>query len=81
MTKLTSARNFNDRVDEADGGRGGGGAVYLRGCAPVPRVQIVAVEDALHLRDRAVQIPLRRFDTFRKAAREEARGAQGAFDL
>ncbi len=49
--------------------------------APVPRVQIVTVEEALRLRDRAVQIPLRRSDTFRKAAREEDRGAQGAFDL
>ncbi|WP_291338424.1 hypothetical protein [Albidovulum sp.] len=41
----------------------------------------MTVEDALHLRDRAVQIPLRRSDKFRKAAREENRGAQGAFDL
>ena len=49
--------------------------------APVPRVQIVTVEQALSLRDRAVQIPLRRSDTFRKAAREEDRGAQGALDL
>ncbi len=29
----------------------------------------------MRLRDRAVQVPLRRSDVFRKAAREEARGA------
>ncbi|WP_347311037.1 restriction endonuclease [Defluviimonas sp. SAOS-178_SWC] len=49
--------------------------------APVPRVQIVTVEEALRLRDRAVQIPLRRSDTFKKAAREEDKGAQGKLDL
>lgn len=49
--------------------------------APVPRVQIVTIEEALGLRDRAVQIPLRRSDTFRKAAREEDRGAQASLDL
>jgi restriction endonuclease Mrr len=49
--------------------------------APVPRVQIVTIEEALRLRDRAVQIPLRRADTFRKAAREEDKGAQGRLDL
>lgn len=35
----------------------------------------------MKLRDRAVQVPLRRADVFRKAAREEARGAQGSLDL
>jgi site-specific DNA-methyltransferase (adenine-specific) len=49
--------------------------------APVPRVQIVTVEDALRLRDRAVQIPLRRADTFKRAAREEDGTRQGALDL
>jgi site-specific DNA-methyltransferase (adenine-specific) len=48
---------------------------------PVPKIQIVTIEAAMRLRDRAVQVPLRRSDTFRKAAREEDRGAQGAFDL
>ncbi|WP_413868819.1 DNA methyltransferase [Albidovulum sp.] len=48
---------------------------------PVPRVQIVTIEEAMRLRDRAVQLPLRRADVFRKAAREEDRSAQGALDL
>ena len=51
------------------------------GFAPVPRLQIVTVEQAMALRERAVQLPARRDDTFKRAAREEDRGAQGAFDL
>lgn len=48
---------------------------------PVPKIQIITIEDAMRLRDRAVQIPLRRADVFRRAAKEEDRGAQGALDL
>lgn len=48
---------------------------------PVPKIQIVTIEEAMKLRDRAVQVPLRRADVFRKAAREEDRGAQGSLDL
>lgn len=51
------------------------------GFAPVPRLQIVTVEDAMRLRERAVQLPARRDDAFRRAPREEDRGAQGALDL
>jgi len=51
------------------------------GFAPVPRLQIVTVEDAMRLRERAVQLPARRDDAFKRAAREEAPGRQGAFDL
>lgn len=47
------------------------------GFAPVPRVQIVTVEEAMRLRDRAVQLPARRDDGFRKAAREEGKDRQG----
>ncbi len=47
----------------------------------VPRLQIVTVEDAMRLRDRAVALPLRRGDTFRRAAREEEAGRQGALDV
>lgn len=50
------------------------------GFAPVPRLQIVTVEEAMALRDRAVQVPARRDDTFRRAAREEG-GGQGRLDL
>ena len=51
------------------------------GFSPVPRLQIVTVADAMRLRHRAVDLPARRDDTFRKAAREQAPGSQGALDL
>lgn len=51
------------------------------GFAPVPALQIVTIEDALHLRDRAVILPARRDDAFKRPAREEAAGRQGALDL
>ncbi|MFO1201358.1 MAG: restriction endonuclease [Tabrizicola sp.] len=51
------------------------------GFAPVPRLQIVTVEDAMRLRERAVQFPARRDDAFKRAAREETTGRQGALDL
>jgi site-specific DNA-methyltransferase (adenine-specific) len=51
------------------------------GFAAVPRLQVVTIEQALRLRDRAVQLPARREDTFRRAAREEDVGRQGALDL
>lgn len=53
----------------------------MEGNAPVPRIQIVTVESALELHDRAVQLPLRRADAFKKAAREEDKGAQGHLEL
>ena len=59
----------------------GAGQYELSGFAPVPRLQIVTVQEALRLRDRAVRLPARRDDSFRRAAREEDRGAQSAFDL
>ncbi len=49
--------------------------------APVPRLQIVTVEQAMQLRERAVQLPARRDDAFKRAAREEKTGSQGALDL
>ena len=51
------------------------------GFAPVPRLQIVTVERAMQLRERAVHLPARRDDTFKRAAREENTGRQGALDL
>ena len=59
----------------------GAGQYELSGFEPVPRLQIVTVQEALRLRDRAVRLPARRDDGFRRAAREEDRGAQSAFDL
>jgi hypothetical protein len=49
--------------------------------APVPRIQIVTIEEALKLRDRAVQLPARRDDGFKKAAREARPDGQGRLDL
>ena len=54
------------------------GQYHMEGVAPVPRIQIVTIEDALRLRDRAVQLPLRRDDAFKKAAREQDSRAQGS---
>jgi hypothetical protein len=51
------------------------------GFAPVPRLQIVTIAAAMRLRHRAVDLPARRDDTFRKAAREPYPGSQGALDL
>ena len=57
------------------------GMCEVPGFAPVNRLQIVTVEQALALRERAVEMPARRDDTFRKAPKEENRGRQGALDL
>jgi DNA modification methylase len=51
------------------------------GFAPVPRLQIVTVEDAMRLRERAVHLPARRDDTFKRAAREEDTTRQKSLDL
>ena len=59
----------------------GAGQFDLPGFAPMPRLQIVTVEQAMALRDRAVHLPARRDDTFKKAAREEDGGRQKALDL
>jgi site-specific DNA-methyltransferase (adenine-specific) len=51
------------------------------GFTPVPRLQIVTIEDAMRLRERVVQLPARRADSFRRAPREEDRSAQGRLEL
>jgi site-specific DNA-methyltransferase (adenine-specific) len=51
------------------------------GFTPVPRLQIVTIADAMALRERAVQLPARRADSFRRAPREEDRSAQGRLEL
>jgi site-specific DNA-methyltransferase (adenine-specific) len=48
------------------------------GFAPVPRLQIVIIEQAISLRERAVH---RREDTFKRAAREEDPRRQTSLDL
>jgi site-specific DNA-methyltransferase (adenine-specific) len=57
------------------------GQFEMEGFHPVPRIQIVSIEDALELRDRAVRLPARRDDTFKKAAREVDTKSQGKLDL
>ncbi len=51
------------------------------GFAPVPRLQIVTIEQAMALRERSVHLPARREDTFKRPAREEDTRRQGALDL
>jgi len=59
----------------------GAGQYEVEGFAPVSCHQIVTIEETLRLRHRAVDLPSWRDDAFRKSAREEDRGAQGALDL
>ena len=59
----------------------GAGQFTLDGFEPVPRIQIVTIEEAINLRDRALRLPARRDDTFKKAAREADTKAQGKLDL
>lgn len=56
------------------------GQFEMEGFSPVPRIQIVSTEEALQLRDRAVRLPARRDDAFKKARRED-RGDQASLDL
>jgi site-specific DNA-methyltransferase (adenine-specific) len=51
------------------------------GFAPVPRLQIVTIEAAMRLRERALSLPARRDDAFKAPARDERTGRQGALDL
>ena len=74
---LTLTEPTKDMVKEA----AAAGQHEEPGFAPVPRLQIVTVDDAMRLRDRAVELPARRDDTFKRAAREVDTGRQGALDL
>ncbi|MCX7302011.1 MAG: restriction endonuclease [Rhodobacterales bacterium] len=57
------------------------GICEVEGFEPVPRIQIVTIKDAITQRDRAVRLPARRDDTFKKAARETDTTQQGSLDL
>ncbi len=59
----------------------GAGLFGMEGFEAVPRLQIVTIEQALALRDRAVKLPARRDDAFRRAAREEAPERQGKLEF
>ncbi|AMY68477.1 hypothetical protein [Frigidibacter mobilis] len=67
---------FDDAPEAA-----GAGQHELPGFAPVPRLQIVTIEEAMRLRDRALRLPARRDDAFKRAAVEKDAGAQGRLDL
>lgn len=74
---LTLADPTKPMITEA----AGAGQYELPGFAPVPRLQIVTIDQAMRLRDRAVRLPARRDDAFRRAAKEDDPGAQSSFNL
>ena len=51
------------------------------GLCEVPRIQIVTIEQAMAARDRAVRLPARRDDGFKKAAHEVDTTRQQALDF
>lgn len=70
---LTLTPPTRDMIREA----AGAGQYELSGFAPVPKLQIVTIEEALALRDRAPRIPAQRNDTHKRAAAEVDSTAQG----
>jgi site-specific DNA-methyltransferase (adenine-specific) len=74
---LTLAEPTNPMIAEA----ASAGLHEEPGFAPVPKLQIVTVEDAMRLRERAVHLPARRDDAFRRAAREKDTSRQSTLDL
>ena len=59
----------------------GAGTLQVEGFDPVPRLQIVTVEEAMADGPRAVNTPLRHGNPYKRAAREADPRAQGALDL
>ena len=57
------------------------GQFDMDGFAPVPKLQIVTIEDAIQLRERAVTLPARRDDMFKRPARERDSSAQGRLNI
>jgi len=57
------------------------GTFQVDGFDPVPRLQIITIEDAMEQGPRAVNTPLRHGSPYKRAAREEDTRAQGALDL
>ena len=74
---LTLAEPTRDMVKEA----ASAGHHEEPGFAAVPRLQIVTVEEAMKHRERAVKLPARRDDAFRRAARVEDTSRQSSLDL
>jgi hypothetical protein len=73
---LTLTEPSKPMVTEATGA----GLFELPGFAPVPRVQIATIAQAMDLRDRAVRLPARRDDGFKRASVEDT-NPQSRFDL
>ena len=59
----------------------GAGQWQMEGANPVPRVQIVTIEDLLTQIAPPIRLPLARNDTYKKAAREKSTKDQGALDI
>ncbi len=57
------------------------GQFEMEDVAPVPRLQIVTIEEAMQLRDRALKLPLMRNDAFKRAKAETKASDQGSLDL
>ena len=76
---LTLAEPSRPMITEA----AGAGQYALPGFdgVTVPRIQIVTIEQAMALRDRAVRLPARGDGGFKRAAREGDARLQGALDL
>lgn len=74
---LTLKEPTRDMLTEA----AGAGQYNLSGIdQPVPRIQIVTIEQAMELRDRALKFPAR-FDNFKRAVAEEDETRQKNMDL
>ena len=75
---LTLAEPSRPMVTEA----AGAGQYTVPGQSePVPRIQIVTIEQAMALRHRAVQLPAIRQEALKRAAKEEDATRQKALDL
>ena len=57
------------------------GTFTVEGYPPIPRIQIVTIEDALRLREAAIRVPMRHADTYKAAPRERDDDAQGRLGL
>jgi site-specific DNA-methyltransferase (adenine-specific) len=73
---LTLAPPSRPMVTEA----AGAGLCQIAGFASVPRIQIVTIQEAMQLRDRAVRLPSRTA-SFKPTARDEVTGRQKSLDL
>ena len=57
------------------------GQFEMESFSPVPKLQIITIEQALELHDRALQLPLQRSDNFKQAKRDSKKGDQPSLDI